>query len=494
MVDETGRAVRVNGTIQDVTERKRAEEQIRFLAHYDGLTELPNRSFFKQRLDLALEAARRHSRLAAILFLDLDRFKRINDTFGHSGGDVLLREVAGRLAGCVRETDCVTRPHLTEWDSVVARLGGDEFIILLSEVGRVEDAARVARRVVEALSSPFTLNEQEVVATTSIGIALYPFDGEDADSLLKHADTAMYHAKDQGRNNYQFYTESMNATAFERLRLERDLHRALERDEFVLHYQPQVALPSGEIVGAEALIRWKHPEMGLIPPLRFIPIAEEIGLIVPLGEWVLQSACAQSKAWQQAGLRPVRISVNVSSRQFKEQDFVGAVSSVLERTGISAMNLDVELTETIVMDDVEASIRTLNALKELGVRLSVDDFGTGYSSLSYLRRLPLDALKIDRSFLKDVPQNPDHVAITTAIIGLGKSLHLTVVAEGVESEAQLSFLRERGCDEAQGYLLGHPLPAEEFGTLLGTEQIPRAASSSDPHPQSDCHLPDGGQR
>ena len=464
--DEAGNAVRLVGTIQDITERKQAEDQIRFLAYFDSLTGLPNRRQFTERLSRSLHTAHRHGRLAALLFLDLDRFKRINDTLGHTAGDHLLQEVSRRLLTCLRKSDCVTRPAEDPVEAVVARLGGDEFIVLLTEVTRVQDAAKVARRIVEVLSEPFVLQGQEVVVTTSIGITLYPFDGEDADSLLKNADTAMYHAKDQGRNNYQFYNESMNATAFERLVLEANLRRALEREEFVLHFQPQVKLVDGEVFGAEALIRWRHPEMGLVPPGKFIPLAEETGLIVPIGEWALRTACEQMMAWQAAGLPPVRIAVNVSSPQFADPGFVAMVAEILGNTKLPPEQLDLELTESILMGDVEASTVCLQRLKELGVWLSVDDFGTGYSSLSYLRRFSLDTLKVDRSFLLDVPEDPDHVAITRAIIALARSLNLGVIAEGVESPEQVRFLLAQGCAEAQGFLYSRPVAADEFRDLL----------------------------
>ena len=464
--DGAGAPSRVSGTVQDVTERKEIEEQIRCLAYFDGLTGLPNRRLFQERLALALEAARRHGRIAALLFLDLDRFKRINDTMGHSVGDTLLREAGERISQCLRRTDCVTRPQENDSEFLIARLGGDEFIVLLSEIARVQDAARVARRVIKALARPFLLGEQEIFISGSIGIAIYPFDGEDAETLLKNADTAMYHAKDQGRNNYQFYTESMNATAFERLVLEGSLRRALERGEFILHYQPQLCLSSNRIIGAEALVRWEHPELGSVPPSDFIPLAEESGLIVPLGSWVLRAACAQGRLWHEAGRSDLRIAVNVSSRQFGAPGFAETVSLVLEETRIDPTRLDLEITETSVMQDAEENRKILKRLKDLGIRVSVDDFGTGYSSLSYLRRLPLDALKVDRSFLAGVPTDEDRTTITTAIIALGRSLNLTVVAEGVETEEQLRFLREKGCHEAQGYWIGRPAPAEAFSASL----------------------------
>ncbi|MBI5015315.1 MAG: EAL domain-containing protein [Deltaproteobacteria bacterium] len=413
------RPVRVIATIQDVTAQKESEAQIRHLAYFDGLTGLPNRRMFHERVDLALESARRHHRLAALLFLDLDRFKRINDTLGHAVGDTLLKQVADRLQECLRHTDCTTRPGQEEPDAVIARLGGDEFILLLSEIGRVQDAARVARRIFEALGQPFELASQEISVTGSIGIAIYPFDGEDGVSLLKNADTAMYHAKDQGRDNYQFYNEAMNASAFERLLLEGSLRRAVEREEFTLHYQPQVSLRTGDVVGAEALLRWNHPELGLVSPADFIPLAEETGLIVPLGEWALRAACTQAARWQAAGLARLRIAVNVSGRQFRNEEFLRVVRTTLDTSGLDPSLLDLEITETLVTGDTAAAMRILDGLKGMGLRVSVDDFGTGYSSLSYLKRLPLSALKIDRSFLKGVPAEDDPVAITAAIVSLG---------------------------------------------------------------------------
>jgi diguanylate cyclase (GGDEF)-like protein len=463
---ESGAEVLLTGTLQDVTERREIEQQVRHLAYFDGLTGLPNRRLFQERLHPALEAARRHRRTAALLFLDLDRFKRINDTMGHSAGDALLREAADRISASLRLTDCVGRPGEPGSDSFVARLGGDEFIVLLSEIERVQDAGRVARRLIDALSHPFVVAGQEVFISASLGIAIYPFDGEDPETLLKNADTAMYHAKDQGRNNFQYYTESMNASAFERLVLESSLRKALERGEFVLHYQPQVCLTSGAVVGAEALVRWNHPELGLVPPSGFIGLAEETGLIVPLGLWVLRAACVQGKAWQDEGHRHLRVAVNVSGRQFAQPGFVREVAAILAETGITPALLDLELTETVLMEDAEENLAVLQELKALGVRLSIDDFGTGYSSLGYLRRLPIGALKVDRSFLAGVPSDEDRTTITSAIVALGRSLRLGVIAEGVESPEQVAFLRELGCDEMQGYLVSRPLPPRDFAALL----------------------------
>lgn len=468
MFDTNGKPLRMIGTVQDITERKKAEEQIRTLAYYDTLTELPNRVMFKEHLGKALARARRRNNLVAVLLLDLDRFKRINDTLGHSVGDQLLREVAGRLLQSVRREDMVARHSFDDTATSVARLGGDEFAIMLTDLESVQAAAKVARRTLDTLSAPISLDAQEVFATASIGITVFPFDGEDVDTLLKNADTAMYHAKSEGRNNYQYYTKSMNASAFENLALENSLRRALERGEFELYYQPQVDLDSGEIVGVEALIRWQHPELGMVSPVQFIPLALETGLIVPMDEWGLRTACQQAKAWQDAGLRPMRVSVNLSSYQFRQKKLVELVARILSETRLDPQYLDVELTESTIMQNAEETVKTLHELNEMGIKLSVDDFGTGYSSLSYLKRFPLDTLKIDRSFIKDITTDPDDEALTRAILAMSNSLKLRVIAEGVETEEQLEFLRVNGCDEFQGYLFSRPVRATEIAEMLRT--------------------------
>lgn len=468
LFDPNGKPLRMTGTVQDITERKKAEEQIRTLAYFDTLTELPNRVMFKEHLGKALARARRRNNLVATLLLDLDRFKRINDTLGHSVGDQLLREVARRLIQSVRREDLVSRHSFDETTTSIARLGGDEFAIMLTDLESVQAAAKVARRTLEALSAPISLDAQEVFATASIGITVFPFDGEDVDTLLKNADTAMYHAKSEGRNNYQYYTKSMNASAFENLALENSLRRALERGEFELYYQPQVNLDTGEVVGVEALIRWQHPELGMVSPIQFIPLALETGLIVPMDEWGLRTACQQAKAWQDAGLRPMRVSVNLSSYQFRQKKLVELVARILSDTRLDPQYLDVELTESTIMQNAEETVKTLHELKEMGIKLSVDDFGTGYSSLSYLKRFPLDTLKIDRSFIKDITSDPDDEALTRAILAMSNSLKLRVIAEGVETEQQLDFLRVNGCDEFQGYLFSRPVRASEIAEMLQT--------------------------
>ncbi len=464
--DENGNVIQAIHTSRDITERKRAEEQIRFLAYYDSLTRLPNRTFYKELLARALTYAQRHKKVMAVLFIDLDSFKRINDTLGHGIGDELLQGVAERLLKRVRKSDYVARSGDGDMINIVSRLGGDEFIVLLNEVSREYDATLVARRILEDISQPFLLRGHEVFITASIGISLYPSDGEDAETLLRNADIAMYHAKEQGKNNFQFYAESMNTAAVMRFTLENDLHKALERNDFMLYYQPKVDVRNGKTLGMEALIRWKHPERGIITPAEFIPLAEETGLILPIGEWVLRSACLQNKAWQAAGFSCIPVSVNISGRQFEQQNLRETIMKALRDADLAAHYLELEITESTIMQNSAKAISMLQTLKARGIKISVDDFGTGYSSLDQLKRIPLDALKIDRSFVANITTNPEDAAIATAIMAMAHSLKLKVVAEGVETEEQLAFLRELGCDEAQGYLFSRPVPAEKCVPLI----------------------------
>lgn len=424
------------------------------LAYYDDITGLPNRILFSNRLALALADAHVSGEMLAVILLNLDRFKRINDTLGYLVGDQLLRSIVDRLRDVVRKSD------------TIARIGGDEFALFLQHVRYEEDAARIARKILEAFKPAFQLNDYEFYITPNIGIALYPKDGENAETLLRNASLALYRIKGQGRDNYQFYTSTLNTKAFERLVLENSLRRALERGEFAVYYQPQINLATRQVIGMEALIRWQHPDLGLIAPTKFIPLAEEIGLIGPLSEWVLWTACAQNKAWQDAGFPPLRIAVNLSARLFGQQDLMGIVKRVLEETGLNPNYLDLELTESIVMENAEGTIQTLYELKEMGVHISVDDFGTGYSSLSYLKRFPIDILKIDKSFVQDITTDPNNAAIAELIISMAHTLNLNVIAEGVETEEQLTFLQSHRCNEAQGYLFSKPLSAKELEVLL----------------------------
>jgi diguanylate cyclase (GGDEF)-like protein/PAS domain S-box-containing protein len=445
------------GMVADITALKDSQKRLAYLASYDVLTGLPNRSFFNSRLQHAIEAANRRGYLLAVLFVDLDNFKMINDTLGHDNGDRLLVEMANRLKNCIRQED------------TLARLGGDEFTVLLENMRDAREGARTAERLVQAASTPFRLSGREVFVSASIGISVFPTDGQDLLTLMKNADTAMYKVKEQGRNSYQFFTEAMNVAVFERLFVEMGLRRAIANQEFFLLYQPAEEIKSGRVVWAEALIRWRHPVLGEVPPVKFIPIAEQAGLIDVIGEWVLKAVCVQLKSWSDAGLYPLRIAVNCSGRQFRGEKLHQSVSRALHDAGITGELLTLELTESAVMEEPEQAIKSLGELKQMGVRISIDDFGTGYSSLSHLKRFPLDRLKIDRSFVRDIAIDQDDAAITDAIIALGHGLGLTVVAEGVETAEQLESLKSRGCDEMQGFYCSRPLPPEEFQRLLCVE-------------------------
>jgi diguanylate cyclase (GGDEF)-like protein len=473
--NDGGLPVQAFGVIQDITENKTAEERIQRLASYDRLTQLPNRQHFIERVDQALAQARAACKMLAVLSLDLDQFKRINDTLGHTVGDLLLVAVTQRLRDTVRSRDAVTRIGGLPDDTNLARLGGDEFCVLVTDIGQFQDAAKVARRIIAALQRPLDVDGRELFVTASVGIALYPLDGDGAHMLIKNADAAMYFAKNQGRNNYQFYSKEMNSRALERLAIESKLRRSIERGEFELHYQPKLDLRTNRITGVEALVRWRHPEMGLVPPLDFIPIAEESGLIIPIGEWVLQEAARQTRAWHVEGLPPINVAINIASPHFQQPGFLEHIAQVLKSTGLDARFLELEVTESMLMDDRTATLATLTALKAMGLKVSIDDFGTGYSSLAYLKRFPVNALKVDRSFVKDMPEADDDAAITSAIIAMAHSLRLEVIAEGVETPAQLAFLRERGCDYAQGYLISRPIPGPELVALLRTS-VPAAVA------------------
>ena len=452
--DSKGNVELFEGTVEDITERKVAEERVQFLAYFDALTGLPNRTLLEDRIAIALGDARRRKENIAFLFLDLDRFKIVNDTFGHSVGDILLQEVAERLKKWVRDQD------------TVARVGGDEFVIMLAGVQSAPDAASAAERLVGLVAAGFSIDGNSVNVTCSVGISMFPDNGMDGETLIKHADAAMYSAKQKGPNNVGFFTDDLNVQMVERLRLESGLRHAVERNELYLVYQPQMDMATEGIIGVEALLRWQHPELGLVPPDRFISIAENSGLIVPIGEWVLRTACAQARKWQDEGLPAVPIAVNVSAVQFRQDGFRNLIKNVLRETGLPPQYLELELTESLLLTNADVMFSVLSELNEMGLQLAIDDFGTGYSSLSYLKQFPVKKLKIDRSFIKNVVLNQSDAAITTAIIGMAKSLGLKVIAEGVETEAQMSFLREHRCDEIQGYYFSKPITATEVADKL----------------------------
>jgi diguanylate cyclase (GGDEF)-like protein len=461
-----GRAARLAGAVHDITRRKDAEEQIRRLAYYDPLTGLPNRLLFTEQLTRALSQAERHRRRIAIMFVDLDNFKRVNDTLGHRAGDQLLREASARLSTVLRAHDSITRRAPESGDNSIARLGGDEFIVLLTDVAQAQDAAGAARRIVETLAEPFTIEGTEIFCGGSVGVSIYPEDGGDVDVLLMNADTAMYRAKARGRGAYQLYDKAMNERALDYLRMETRLRRAIERNEFALHYQPRIDVASGRIVGAEGLIRWQHPERGLLQPAEFIPLVEQAGLVISIGEWAIETACRQAARWQRMGVRPVPVAVNLASTHLREKGLPALVARTLQKHGVPARCLEIEVTESILLADPELAVRIAQELKDMGVQLSIDDFGTGYSSMGYLKRLPLAALKIDRSFVRDIDTDPDDEAIVGAIIALARSLKLKVVAEGVETQAQLALLQAMRCDEYQGFLNSHAVEPAEFAELL----------------------------
>ncbi|MDP3744986.1 MAG: EAL domain-containing protein [Methylotenera sp.] len=449
-----GQAPSLRGLMVDITARKESEIKLIYQASHDELTGLPNRTLLQDRMQQGIAHADREGNMMAILFIDLDRFKIVNDSLGHDVGDTVLQTAAGRLIGCIREVD------------TVARLGGDEFVLMLTGVSGTENVVRVANKALESLAKAYIIGEHELILTASIGISIYPKDGDDIQTLLKNADTAMYRAKEGGKNRLEFFTDEMNTAVLRRMHLENQLRHALEKNEFVLYYQPQADLTTGRIIGVEALLRWIHPQLGMISPAEFIPIAEETGLIVQIGEWVLETACRQAVVWQGDGLPPLRMGVNLSVRQFMQNNIVDVVTRVLREVKLDPNLLELELTESLLMDGGEEIVTTLNALRKMGIGLSVDDFGTGYSSLSYLKRFPVTAVKIDQSFVREITTDPDAAALARSIVSMAHEMRLSVIAEGVETEGQLGYLTRHGCDEIQGYFLSRPIPPDEIVQFL----------------------------
>jgi len=457
VLNEAGSIVGGFALIRDISERKRSEARLQQAVNFDALTGLPNRTLFLDRLAQAVARTFWRKRLVAVLLLNLNRFKLINDTLGHNVGDQLLKAVSERFVSCVRDGD------------TIARLGGDEFAVILEDIAVAQDVIVIIQKILEAFKKPFLSEGRELFADPSVGISLYPNDGEDVENLVKNADTAMSRAKELSKS-YQFFSPEMNAKATKRLVLESSLRRALERQEMLLHYQPRIDLSTGQITGMEALVRWQHPDLGLVPPAEFIPLAEETDVIIPLGEWVLRTACLQSKIWKRDGFRRIPVAVNLSPRQLRHQDLVEVVERVLKETNLDPNHLELELTESVLLENIETTIGTLRQLQKMGIQIAIDDFGTGYSSLSYLKRFPITCLKIDRSFVADIPADPDNAAIVKAIITLAHSLNLKVIAEGVETMKQLEFLRSMGCHEMQGYLFSKPVPADQATPLLAEER------------------------
>ncbi len=468
--DETGRPVWTVGYVQDITERKLTEKKIKRLAYYDSLTDLPNRTLFKNYFNHAIALAKRTNCMMAVLFIDLDRFKQINDSLGHTMGDELLKQVAERLRHCVREGDYVSRDIIEgmdeEPDTKVARFAGDEFLILLENIHDYYDAAKVAQRITGSLSIPYMIQGNEISVTPSIGISIYPLDGDNLEDIIKHSDIAMYHAKEMGRNNFQFYSDSLNTAAMKHLVLENQLRKAIVRDELFLCFQPMMDFHKKDIFCVEVLVRWQHPELGNLQPDRFIPMAEETGLITEIDEWVLYNAGKQVKAWQERGFPFFRLSVNISGRHFRKKKLLETIDKVVICTGLDPNCLALEITEGVLMNNDPDTISILHGLKEMGILLSIDDFGTGYSSLSYLKRFPLDILKIDRSFIKDILTDPDSASITSAILAMARSLKLEAIAEGVETLKQMEVLLQQGCGKMQGYYFSPPLVAKKFEEYL----------------------------
>lgn len=457
--DKTGDTFAIQGILRDTTEYGQTDNRLAYMAQHDALTGLPNRVLFRSRMERAMSRAKRGDHIIALMALNLDYFKEINDALGHVTGDKVLQSVAQCLQKQLRDVD------------TIARMGGDEFTIILDNINHVDQIAVVVQRILVALLQPILMEGREIYVSASIGVTAYPFDADDIDTLHKNANIAMYHAKQEGRNNYQFYSSEMSAGTDELMNMESYLRRALERNEFTLHYQPQVDVRTGKIIGAEALLRWRNAELGMIPPLKFIPLAEKTGLIVPIGDWVLQIACAQNKAWQKAGYAPMVMAVNLSQRQFRHNGLLATIAEVLDgNINLEARYLELEITESMVMHRAEQTIATLNEINQMGVQLSIDDFGTGYSSLSHLKRFPVQKLKIDQSFVRDIHLDKNSEAIVQAVISLGRAMGLRVIAEGVETEQQLAFLCAHGCDEVQGYYFSKPVPSAEFERLLAEDK------------------------